>query len=108
MKAEQDRIIASHSEMGKIYDKIRQAAENGHLEVVKYLVSEGADIYAWEDEALRWAASNGHLEVVKLLLADPRVDPSAKNNYAVCYASLNDHSEIVKLLKSDPRVRRKL
>lgn len=31
MKAEQARIIASESEMGKIYDKIRQSAENGHF-----------------------------------------------------------------------------
>ena len=43
---------------------LRLAAENGHLEVVKYLI----DLHASEDGALRWAAANGRLKVVKYLL----------------------------------------
>ena len=45
----------------------RLAAENEHLTVVKYLVSEGANIHTWNDYALRYAAENGHLPVVKYL-----------------------------------------
>lgn len=32
------------------------SAENGQLEVVRYLVSLGADIHIEEEEALRWSA----------------------------------------------------
>ena len=39
----------------------------GHLEVVKYLVENGANIHGRDDLAIRWASENGHLEVVKYL-----------------------------------------
>jgi len=44
------------------------AARNGHRELVKYLLEQGADLHAENDEALQLAAVNGHLEVVKYLL----------------------------------------
>ena len=47
---------------------IRWASENGHLEVVKYLVQNGADVAADDNYAIRWAAKKGHLEVVKYLV----------------------------------------
>jgi ankyrin repeat protein len=43
------------------------ASEYGHLEVVKYLVEQGADIHAFDDYALRFANSNKHREVVNYL-----------------------------------------
>lgn len=46
------------------------AARNGHLEVVKYLHQNGADITADNNYAVRKAAANGHLEVVKYLQAN--------------------------------------
>ena len=42
----------------------RWASENGHLEVVKYLVSKGSDVTARNNYAVRWASHNGHLELV--------------------------------------------
>ena len=39
----------------------------GHLEVVEYLVEQGADIHAQADYALSWAAREGHLEVSEYL-----------------------------------------
>ncbi|QTF49398.1 putative ankyrin repeat protein [Acanthamoeba polyphaga mimivirus] len=45
------------------------ASEEGHLEVVKYLVSLGADIRAHNDYAVRMASMDGHHEVVKYLLS---------------------------------------
>lgn len=53
------------------------AAANGYVEILKFLVKNGADINATSDynrTALILAARNGHLEVVKILLengADP-------------------------------------
>jgi ankyrin repeat protein len=50
------------------------------------------------------ASELGHLEVVTLLLQDPRVDPSASNNYAFQLASNKGHLAVVTLLLQDPRV----
>ena len=45
------------------------------------------------------------LVLVRVLLADPRVDPTAENNYAVKLASQNGHTKVVELLLKDPKVR---
>jgi len=39
-----------------------------------------------------------------VLLADPRVNPSAEDNFAIHWASQNGHIEVVKVLLADPRV----
>ena len=46
----------------------RWAAFHGHLNVVKYLLRNGADIRAGNDSALRMAIINGHLKIVKYLV----------------------------------------
>ena len=51
---------------------------------------------------LLWALRNA--KIVKILLADPRVDPTAKNNEAFRWAARNGQTETVKLLLADPRV----
>lgn len=74
-----------------------EAAQNGHLEVCKLFLENGADIHAHSDWALQQAARNGHLEVCKLLLengADIHVD----NDYVLRYAASNGHFEVCKLL----------
>ena len=43
------------------------ASRNGHLDVVKFLVSVGSDIHAMDSEAIIYTSSNGHLDVVKFL-----------------------------------------
>ena len=49
---------------------LRIAATNGYLDVVKYLVSKGANIHApGNDAALRGAAYNGHLQIVQYLIS---------------------------------------
>ena len=78
---------------------VRWASENGYLEVVKYLVSQGADIRAVYDFAVRLACENGYLEVVKYLVSQG-ADIRAVYNYAVRYASENGNLEVVKYLVS--------
>ena len=73
--------------------------DGGHLEIVKYLVSLGADIRAAGDYAVRWASENGHLETVKYLVS-VGADIRAENDLAVRWASENGHLEIVKYLVS--------
>jgi len=85
-------------------DAIRWASYNGHLEVVKLLLSDPRVDSSDVNTAIRYASSNGRTEIVKFLLADPRVDPSANNSDAIRWASNNGHLEVVKLLLSDPRV----
>jgi hypothetical protein len=84
---------------------IRWASENGHVEVVKLLLSdERVDPSDNGNYAIRWASSNGHVKVVRLLLSDERVDPSDNENIAIRMASFYGHIEVVRLLLSDERV----
>ena len=51
-------------------DGFRSACKNGHLEVIKYLMSldDKPNIHAYEDYGFRFACKNGHLEVIKYLM----------------------------------------
>jgi len=65
--------------------------------VVALLLKAGADVHAYNDEALREASSNGHLEVVALLLKNG-ANVHARDDLALRYASENGHSDVVALL----------
>jgi len=43
------------------------------LDAVKYLVSQGADVRAQNDKAVRMASQDGHLEVVEYLISQGAV-----------------------------------
>jgi ankyrin repeat protein len=72
---------------------VRQAAMNGHLDVVKYLCEQGVDIHAKNNLAVRYAAMNGHLEVVQYL-----VEQGADIDEAVRYAVEKGHLDVVQYL----------
>jgi ankyrin repeat protein len=44
------------------------SSENGHIDVVKFLVEKGSDIHAGHDYALKWSSQYGYIEVVKFLI----------------------------------------
>ena len=49
-----------------------KAAKHGHLEIVSYLMENGADINRRDNRgmnALYWASSNGHREIVEALIS---------------------------------------
>lgn len=106
------------------------AAENDHLEIVKFLcfldsVNPSARNYADQKAAiydhianfscsfdsvdpsdgkhsvLRMAAQNGYLEIVELLCSFDLVD-SFDCNYTIQIATQYDHADIVKFLRSIP------
>jgi len=70
----------------------------GHLEIVKYLVEQGADIHAEDDFALSWAAQLGHLDIVKYLVSKG-ANTHARNDETLRWAELNCHTAIVEYLK---------
>jgi ankyrin repeat protein len=43
------------------------ASENGHVEIVRLLIENGADCNTWNNKVIRWASEDGHLEIVELL-----------------------------------------
>ena len=78
---------------------LRCAADNGHLDVVKYLVEHGADIHAKDDFALFCAVDSGHTDIVKYL-AKHGADVHACNDYVADIAAENGHTDVVNYLKS--------
>ncbi|KAF4436984.1 hypothetical protein FACUT_6021 [Fusarium acutatum] len=87
--------------MGRGY--VIAASLNGHVEVVKLLLENEADITVANNEGVTpviAASFDGHVEVVKLLLKN-KADITVSNNEGVTpviAASFNGHIEVVKLL----------
>ncbi|GBL48880.1 hypothetical_protein [Candidozyma auris] len=85
---------------------IHMAAANGHVEVVKYLLSllpkdEAEKLASRQNEsgntALHWAAYNGHLKVCQLLTQEYNVDVYIKNGSghdAIYEAEANNQEEV--------------
>jgi len=72
-------------------DAVSHAAINGHLDIVKYLVEKGAKI---SDDAVEYAARSGNLALVKYF-----VEKGANiSDDAISYAAKNGHLDIVKYL----------
>jgi hypothetical protein len=78
---------------------LRLASRHGCLDVVKYLVSVGVDIHDANESALKWAVANGHLEVVKYLVS-LGADIHVNNGEPFRWASGNKQFEIVNFLES--------
>lgn len=76
-----------------------EKAKEGEIEVVKYLVSLGGDIHAYNDGALRWSAENGHLDVVKYLVS-LGADINVEEGYVLRWSAHNGHLEVVEYLIS--------
>ena len=75
---------------------LQVAAANGHLKVIKYLVSQGVD--ANNNWALQIAAQNGHFDVVKYLI-EKGANVVGVNAYnALQLAAISGHLKIVKYL----------
>jgi ankyrin repeat protein len=88
-----------------VHDALVRAAENGHADVVDYLLRHARfDPSADDNRAIRQAAEGGHVAVVERLLRDARVDPSADGNRAIRQAAKNGHIAVVERLLRDARV----
>ena len=73
-----------------------EAAENGHIAIVKLLISKGAQ--AWSI-SLRRASEQGLLEMVKFLLSYNTPPKRWNYEWALGGAEMGQHSDIVDLLR---------
>jgi len=74
------------------------ASERGHLDIVKYLISHNADIHVNNDRAFRYALLYNQLEVVKYLVANG-ANVNADKDFTLIWASMNSHLDVVEYLK---------
>jgi len=82
---------------------LMEASSNGHTEIVKLLIEQGADVNAQPKlngiTALMLASSNGHTEIAKLLIkAGADVNAQSKHGTALIKAWQEGYTEIAKLL----------
>lgn len=78
---------------------LERVSQNGHLELVKYLVEKcGANVRSGDDSAVRCASYTGHLEIVKYLVEKCGADVRSGGDSAVRWASVYGHLELVKYL----------
>jgi len=93
-----DKLIKEGADVHAYDDQaLRLAAENGHTETVELLLDRGADVHAYDDQALRCAALNGHTDTVAMLL-DRGADVHAYDDLALLWAAGNGHADTVALL----------
>ncbi|KAK6343589.1 hypothetical protein TWF730_011180 [Orbilia blumenaviensis] len=91
--------------------ELSRTAENGHVEVVKFLIStSGVNVNTGDDNGrtpLSKAAENGHVEVVKLLIGTDGIKINSKdasNKTPLLWAAKNKHLDVVKLLINSGQV----
>ena len=88
---------------------IMYAAQAGHLDVVKFLVTQpGVDPSFRKKNgmtAFMYAVNSGHFNVVRFLATQPGFDPSSKDNFtALMYAAREEHHDIVQFLATQSGV----
>ena len=76
---------------------LNKASENGHVEIVEFLLKNGADVHNEDDYSLTIASQNGYFDVVELLLENG-ANVHADNDYSIRRASANGFPKIVKIL----------
>jgi ankyrin repeat protein len=74
------------------------SCSSGNIEQVKKLLSEGADVHAYDDQALINASYYGHLEIVKLLV-EHGANIHAQNDESLNMTRYKKHLEIVSYLE---------
>jgi len=94
------RIVNFENNIGKILLII--ASYYGHIEIVKYLVKQGADInYTTKilENAFSYAVSHGHINVVKYFVKQGTDVNMYKDEHSpLWYASLNGLFKMIKYL----------
>ena len=84
----------------RTYDNhaLRWSARNGHLNVVKYLYENGANIHAFDNWAIRYAAKHGHLEVVKFIHINTEINANRILKRVLCCAITATQTDVVEYI----------
>ncbi|KAJ3287949.1 hypothetical protein HDU79_005315 [Rhizoclosmatium sp. JEL0117] len=105
------RIFLASEQVSKEYRDfaLDLAAQNGHLELVNYLLTLDVNLSYEKSSAFRHACMNGHYEVVKALAmhytTKTPLDPVACDGYPLIKACKYGHARIVSfLLQAYPEV----
>jgi len=85
-------------------DKLINGCKFGIIEIVKYAISQGADMTMTYDWPIRLAADYNNTEVVKYLLTFNEVDPSAFDNSVFKLDCKHNNMELVRILLKDNKV----
>jgi ankyrin repeat protein len=90
------------------------AYERNHLDVVKYLIENGANIHAYDDGVLCYAIRRFDFELVKYLidhganihagLASLRPDIVGNHDYALKHSAINGYLNIVEYIIKNIKV----
>ena len=91
-------LLDQLGDMAVLPPAIGAAAKRGRLEVVKILAARGADTHCGDEYAMRKAAQNDHLEVLRYLVEYCDADVQAEENFALIEATTNGHLDVVKYL----------
>lgn len=78
---------------------LKYSAFVGHLEIVKFLVEKGANIHNCNERALMYGAKNGHLQIVKYLV-ESGADIHSEDEIAFRESCIHGHLNVVKYLVS--------
>lgn len=93
MFVEEFKVAVNHSNDMML----REAAEENHTEVVRYLVEKGADAAVWSNDPIREASKHGNLEMLKILV-EAGADVNASNGEPLSKAVENGNAEMVDYL----------
>lgn len=80
------------------------AVVNGDTQLVASLLTEPSIDPSRAYDVACGRLHDNQITIMRLLLADPRVDPCARNNQAIVSASASGFADVVKLLLEDGRV----
>lgn len=78
-------------------EALKRAAEYGYLDAMKCLYKYGADIHVDDDELLVFAAMDGYFDIVKFLVEND-ANIHADEEHALRYAAYNGYYDIVEYL----------
>jgi ankyrin repeat protein len=82
-----------------INNPLRVSSENEHLSVVKYLVEKGADIHISDDYPLRVSVDNGNIDMVKFFISSG-ANLDASKGEALLTSISDNRNDIANLLLS--------